>query len=51
MTGRFSSWSARMRPNPSLNRRPTTAGAVRLGTGTVYIFCAQPYSACLRGRR
>jgi hypothetical protein len=44
-------FALRVRPNPSLNARPATAGAVRRAAGTVYIFCVPPYSTCLRGRR
>ena len=40
---------ARVRPNPSLNPRPTTAGAVRPVGGRRSI-TARPYSTCLRGR-
>jgi hypothetical protein len=38
-------------PNPSLNRRPTPAGSVRLVRGTWCIISYQPYAAYLRGRR
>jgi len=43
--------TSRMRPNPSLNRRPTTAGTVSLACGPRGIFTVQAYSAYLRGRR
>ena len=42
--------SSRVRPNPSVNPRPTTAGTVSLACGQVGIFTVQAYSACLRGR-
>jgi hypothetical protein len=45
---RLGAW---LRPNPSLNRRPTTAGTVSLVRGTLCIIAGQAYSAYLRGRR
>ena len=39
-----------MKPNPSLNPRPATAGSVSLVRGTLYIFAYQAYAACLRSR-
>jgi hypothetical protein len=35
-----------LRPNPSLNRRPTTAGSVSLARGTRATFSVQAYAAC-----
>jgi hypothetical protein len=40
-----------VRPNPSFNRRPTTAGSVSPVRGTRAIFAYRAYAACLRGRR
>jgi hypothetical protein len=39
-----------VRPNPSLNPRPATAGSVSLVRGTRCIIANQAYAACLRGR-
>jgi hypothetical protein len=38
-------------PNPSLNRRPTTAGAVSPVRGLCGIIADRAYSTYLRGRR
>jgi hypothetical protein len=39
-----------LRPNPSLNPRPATAGGVSLVRGTRCIIANQAYAARLRGR-
>jgi hypothetical protein len=54
-SSRFKAWchrgTSQVGPNPSFNRRPTTAGSVSLACGQGGIITAQAYAACLRGRR